>query len=296
MYELIDYAGLFPPAKLQISPAVENYAKYIRSEDKWMMRQFILLSDQLHEISPQLMSHYTQEYPLRLSLISADISNDMAHVNDFLRTYKDIVFITGYESRIIDIPSLESALQMVTEQNNLHNIDFLSFYELSPCNEWLHKMHDVISKMSKYNSSGDKAVGFKLRCGGVEAGMFPDAHHIAETIIACRNASIPMKFTAGLHHPIRHYNKSVQAKMYGFFNIFIGGMMAYKFNLNKDELVTTLLDENPGNFNFSENALKWKDYSIQNNEIEKYRQEAFISFGSCSFDEPRHDMRELGLL
>ena len=126
--------------------------------------------------------------------------------------------------------------------------------------------------------------------------MFPPTEDIAHTILACREAGVSMKFTAGLHHPVRHYNESVKTKMYGFFNIFIGGMIAHKFSLGIDTLVAILLDEIPENFKFDENGLGWKNYSISNLEIQNYRQESFISYGSCSLDEPREDLQQLGLL
>jgi hypothetical protein len=34
---LIDYAGLFPPAKLDMRPAVENYAAYLAGPDAWAL-------------------------------------------------------------------------------------------------------------------------------------------------------------------------------------------------------------------------------------------------------------------
>ena len=126
--------------------------------------------------------------------------------------------------------------------------------------------------------------------------MFPPAEDIAHAILACREASVSMKFTAGLHHAVRHYNESVKTKMYGFFNLFIGGMIAHKFSLGIDTLVAILLDENSEYFIFDENRLSWKNYSISNFEIQNYRQESFISYGSCSFDEPREDLQKLGLL
>ena len=157
-------------------------------------------------------------------------------------------------------------------------------------------MDKVVSKISAFNDDYKTDVGFKLRCGGVEAHMFPPVEHIAHAISACGEAGVSMKFTAGLHHPVRHYNESVKTKMYGFFNIFIGGMIAHKFSLGIDTLITVLLDEDPENFKFDENGLSWKNYSISNSEIQKYRKEYFVSYGSCSFDEPREDLQQLGLL
>ena len=41
-----------------------------------------------------------------------------------------------------------------------------------------------------------KGVGCKLRCGGTEAAAFPTSERVAATIIACRNAKVPLKLTA----------------------------------------------------------------------------------------------------
>src|SRR5258708_36849979 len=42
MEHAIDYAGLFPPAGLDMATAAANYASYAGSGDSWMLGQFIL--------------------------------------------------------------------------------------------------------------------------------------------------------------------------------------------------------------------------------------------------------------
>jgi len=296
LYKLIDYAGLFPPAKLEIEPSLKNYAEYIKSTDKWMMSQFIIPVSRLDEIPTGLMKKYSENFPLRLSLISGDICNDIATVNKFINMNNNSTIFTGYESRISDLAMFSQNLLDVQKLGQDQNLNFESFYEVSPNDSWINQMNEVVSIISAFNARYEAGVGFKLRCGGVEANMFPPADNIAQAILACRDASVSMKFTAGLHHPVRHYSESVKTKMYGFFNIFIGGMIADKFNLEADALTTILLDENPENFTFDDNGLHWKTYSISSLEIQNYRQEAFISFGSCSFNEPREDLQQLGLL
>ena len=294
--KLIDYAGLFPPAKLEIEPSLKNYAEYIKSTDKWMMSQFIIPVLRLNEIPTGLMKNYSKNFPLNLSLISGDICNDIATVNKFINMNNNSTIFTGYESRISDLAMFSQNLLDVQELGQNQNLNFESFYEVSPNDSWMNQMNEAVSIISAFNAEYEAGVGFKLRCGGIEANMFPSAESIAQAILACKDASVAMKFTAGLHHPVRHYSESVKTKMYGFFNIFIGGMIADKFNLEADTLTTILLDENPENFTFDDNGLHWKTYSISNLEIQNYRQESFISYGSCSFNEPREDLQQLGLL
>ena len=53
MSGLIDYAGLFPPAKLPMDKAVANYAKYLGSPESWMLGRFILPVSRLEEFRTQ---------------------------------------------------------------------------------------------------------------------------------------------------------------------------------------------------------------------------------------------------
>lgn len=52
--DLIDYAGLFPPAKLPMDNAVENYEKYARGENAWMLRWFVVLAENLYSVPKSL--------------------------------------------------------------------------------------------------------------------------------------------------------------------------------------------------------------------------------------------------
>jgi len=65
----------------------------------------------------------------------------------------------------------------------------------------------------------------------------------------------------------------------------------------KEEQVRLIVeDEDAGHFLFDDEGFRWKDLRATTAEIVAARQHAVISFGSCSFDEPRDDLRNLGLL
>ena len=105
-----------------------------------------------------------------------------------------------------------------------------------------------------------------------------------------------MKFTAALHHPIRHYDDSLKTKMHGFINVFAAGVLAVVRNLDESLLIELLSDEDASHFQFTDDAMSWKDHDASVEEIETARREFVTSFGSCSFDEPRDDLRKLGWL
>ena len=47
---LVDYAGLFPPAGLSLPTAAENYAHYLRSENAWILGRFVVPAAQLGQL------------------------------------------------------------------------------------------------------------------------------------------------------------------------------------------------------------------------------------------------------
>lgn len=51
---LVDYAGTFPPATLARDVAVENYARYRRSEHAWMLRWLVVSSADLPAVPREL--------------------------------------------------------------------------------------------------------------------------------------------------------------------------------------------------------------------------------------------------
>jgi hypothetical protein len=51
MSELIDYAGLFPPARLDLDTAIRKYARYRDQDEAWMLGRFIIPAGQLAQLA-----------------------------------------------------------------------------------------------------------------------------------------------------------------------------------------------------------------------------------------------------
>jgi hypothetical protein len=56
-----------------------------------------------------------------------------------------------------------------------------------------------------------------------------------------------------------------------------------------------LEDENPKSFFFDDEFFAWREWKLGIKWLNN-RRKFVTSFGSCSFDEPREDLRALGLL
>jgi hypothetical protein len=138
--------------------------------------------------------------------------------------------------------------------------------------------------------------GLKLRCGGLSATAFPSTEIVAAVIAQCRDRRIKWKATAGLHHPLRHFDPALQTHMHGFINLFTAGVLALARGLSIEQIREIIEDEDPAHFHFDDAGLRWRDVSATMAETTNARGNFATSFGSCSFDEPRDDLRALGWL
>ena len=229
---LIDYAGLFPPAGLSMDVAVRKYDAYRRGPYAWMLGRFVVPMAQ----QEQVPSHF----PLS---VLGDADNDVIEV-------KGIVAAKG---RVVYVES-----------------------------------DDI-------NATAAAGLRAKIRTGGVTYDAFPAAAHVASFIQRCAEHGVAFKATAGLHHPLRcmkpltYEPDAPKGPMHGFVNVFLAAAV-----LPHAEAI--LAEEDPGAFSFEDETASWRGHRIRTEDLAHTRREFAISFGSCSFDEPVADLKELGWL
>jgi hypothetical protein len=83
--------------------------------------------------------------------------------------------------------------------------------------------------------------------------------------------------------------------MHGFLNVLGAAVLALEHQWKEAEIIQMLDDEDPGSFSFTDDVFAWRDWEIPSAKISA-RRELVTSLGSCSFDEPRDDLRALKLL
>lgn len=291
---IIDYAGLFPPAQLTLEEAVRSYARYREKPESWMLGRFICPAGQLEELWP-FVGLFQSDHPLPVSVLGAKGSTTHA---EFLGGFKislaqAVRFRKQWdECAIVDVVESKMPLGVLSLPHLGTEAGLAYFFEMTPGRSWHENLAATIALLTSGQSP--PLLGFKLRCGGLEAAAFPPPEQVALTVAVCRDAKVPLKFTAGLHHPIRHFNDSVQTRMHGFINVFVAGVMAHARGLKADELQPIIEEENPAEFVFIDDGVRWRDCFATTGEIVAARQHFVTSFGSCSFDEPREDLRALG--
>jgi hypothetical protein len=291
----IDYAGMFPPCSLGLDQALRNQAEYVRSSDAWMLGAFVL-STQQFDATRQLLSQFDAQHPLRVAALgpktaSADafleaLDKADAAIRSLSRHNVDLVSIGHLEMFLphdVDVTSLKEAKSIVG--------DLPVFWEAPP-----DRAEQTIALLAEFNSDADSATfGYKLRTGGVTADAFPTSLQIAKALVTPATHQLPIKFTAGLHHPLRQYRDEVQTKMHGFLNVLGAAALAAEHRWDTNQTAIMLEDENVDSFSFTDGFFAWREWRINVKRLQ-YRRRFVVSFGSCSFDEPRDDLRALNLL
>ena len=291
----IDYAGIFPPCSLALEPALRNQAKYIRSDDAWMLNTFVLPVIQF-DSAKQLLPHFDPLHPLRVSALGPKTENAAAFRDALAETEAAIRSLAAHNVDLVSVNQLEMWLPQDVDLSVLREarsiIGSLPAFWEAPA----ERAPETITLLAELNSDMDEPTfGFKLRTGGVTPDAFPNSVQIAKALVASARHGVAMKFTAGLHHPIRMFRDEVNAKMHGFLNVLGAGVLAIEHGWDERLTVNMLEDENADSFHFQDTVFGWREWKISSDQIEKHRR--FItSFGSCSFDEPRQDLRELRLL
>jgi hypothetical protein len=293
--QAIDYAGMFPPCTLALEPALRNQASYVRSSEAWMLNGFVLPVEQF-DAARQLLSDFDPHHPLRVAALGpkttkADafldgLYNTETAIRSFSRYDVDLVSISHFEMFLpedVDSTSLKAARSIVSE--------LPVFWEAPP-----ERAEQTIALIARHSSDEDMATfGYKLRTGGVTADAFPTSVQIARALVTAATHQLPAKFTAGLHHPIRQFRDEVKTKMHGFLNVLGAAVLAAEHQWDADQAAMMLEDEDPRSFSFTDDFFAWRDWKIDTERLQ-YRRKFVRSFGSCSFDEPRDDLRALGLL
>jgi hypothetical protein len=291
----IDYAGMFPPCSLELEAALKNHAHYVRSDDAWMLNSFVLSAGQF-DVAKQFLSLFDPQRPLRVSALGPK-SNNAARFQDALKkTAAAIRSLSAHNVDLVSVNQLEMFLPQDVDLSQLREVrsitDPLSVFWEAPAD----RAQQTVSLLAEHNSeAGAPAFGYKLRTGGVTADAFPTAAQIAKALVVPATHQVPIKFTAGLHHPIRQFRDEVKAKMHGFLNVLGAAVLAAEHKWDEKQTAAMLEDENPKSFLFENESFAWRDWKIDIKRLQD-RRKFVTSFGSCSFDEPREDLRVLNLL
>ena len=290
MEGLVDYAGLFPPASQDMRSAVASYTSYRDGADRRALGRFIVPIDRLEEFEesarPVLPSGEGSE-PWRLSVL---VPGSVRAAADRMLKFNRHHWSGSQDGHaVIDGVELKAAnADEIDAQHRELPAFFQQYFEI-PLGRNVQHLVKAIARV------GGRA---KMRTGGVTPDAFPSARDILAFLVACNTERVPFKATAGLHHPVRaSYSLTYEpgsrtATMYGFLNVFVAAALLRQ-GVSEATALQVLEESDSGAFEFSGEAIAWRDQRVDASDLRAARNEFALSFGSCSFREPVDELSQL---
>jgi hypothetical protein len=284
----IDYAGLFPPAELDFSTALENYVRYSTGPSSWALGRFIVPLSRLAEFETGLrgIPHRQADRPWRFAaLLGNNLEADLQLLDDFSRRHVN-------RGAIIDTVEVKATSESrVGEIIRLVPASFQTYIEIPTDRDPRHFLAAI-------GHGGRRA---KVRTGGVTQDAFPPPGDLLRFLRESVRLAVPFKATAGLHHPLRaaypltYAEDAPSGTMFGFLNLFLAvGFL--RAGLEEAEVARVLQEGEPQAIQAGESGISWRSHHLDLKSLSDARRLGMNSFGSCSFTEPLSDLEALHLL
>ena len=270
---LVDDAAMFPPGELPLADAVAAHREHRQAPYADLLGPFVCTDENLMKVAAEAAR--TPE-PLEVSVV---ITGGAGGIEPAVR-YGDRsanLVVKAIEVRLRSEDDLSrNALRVVRACDDCLDEEN-AFVEIGLDGAWERAL-DVVA---------DAGYAAKLRTGGLDPSLFPTADQVAAFITACLDREVAFKCTAGLHNAVRHTGVDTGFEHHGFLNVLLATRASLDGS-SQDE-VAALLENRDGEALAAQASELSEDQAVSTRRW-------FTSFGSCSIDEPHHDLTALGLL
>jgi len=304
----IDYAGMFPPASLDLNATMQKAASFrMTAKHPWLMNRIVLSLSEVKKLNAKfLFGCGANGSPWSISVLSTP-STATSH-SDFVKgvdwDFREMrriqerhyhssakVDLVSYEIKLPDtitspgqaITSGEYIFPALEQIETIWPGEMDVYFEVSLEGAWQETLEGVTRIMSEWineNSESPILPGLKVRTGGK---VVPRAEQLAMAIDECAANGVKIKATQGMHHPLTHSGE------FGFVNLFAAVNFAFSWGpqeFSLKDIENCLRSENPKDFVFLESTFSWMGRELTNDQIESARKTHAAALGSCSLDEP----------
>lgn len=320
---LFDYAGLFPPASLDMTEAMTRFGRYRAGSTSWILGRLVVPASRLEEVSanPSLLPAGTDRSTSgrdgspsrpdtdpssgdmkswRISALVTPDPGDAAHVAAFNRQHADAT----HGAAIVDTVELPVRTpDDVRAARVWASRGFEVYCEVAPGSS-APELLDAVARAGLHA---------KLRAGGPHPDNMPTCEDVAAFLCACVARGVVAKATAGLHHaltgvyPLTDAADAPRVLHLGYLNLVLaagvaeGAGRAAVQSLEVQEAVRRLLALQNVPHWIGHSAIEWcGDHGpIIEGPIDQFAiagRAVIRSIGTCSFDEPVADGRHIRLL
>ena len=273
---IVDYAGTFPPASLELNAAASTYARELTGPDAWLLGRFVIGAQSLAKGSGGVFDgsmSKTPPDPFAISVIAGPDARALAQVEAFNARWAGRAHVASIEFS----PAAPADVAGLMRLTGLTGSPIEAFFEV-PLDTDLHARLDAIS------SAGGAA---KVRTGGTTPAAIPSPTALANFLYQCAQRGLPFKATASLHHAVRscyaltYERDSAMAVMHGFLNVIAAAALAAT-GARPSDIAATLAESS---------AKALMQTALRHDPAATRR--FFRSFGSCSFREPAEELARI---
>jgi len=281
LHDLIDYAGLFPPAGLDLPTAAANYATYRTSDDAWALGRFVVPAARLRELETSAGPLLEAAPPWRIAALAGpDLAGDLGEIAGFNQRQNGRAVVDTIELRAATPEAISGAIATIGGR-----VD--AFVEI-PIGD------DPAPLIETIAAAHGRA---KVRTGGITPDAFPEPGHLLRFMRRCIEANVAFKATAGLHHPLRgDYRLTYQpdsscATMFGFLNVFLAAAFL-RHGMSAGDALELLEEPSAASLRVTDESIAWRSHQLDEAGL-RYGRGLALAFGSCSFREPIDDLRAM---
>jgi hypothetical protein len=271
---LVDDAAMFPPGDLPLAEAVAAHRAHRTSPYADLVGPFVCTDEDLMKVAAEAAR--TGDEPLEVAVVITGGAGGIEPAVRYGDRSADIT-VSAVEVRLRNEDDLSrNALRVVRACDDCLDEEN-AYVEVGLDGAWERAL-DVVA---------DAGYAAKLRTGGLDASLFPAEGQVAAFITACLDREVAFKCTAGLHNAVRHTAADTGFEHHGFLNV----LLATRASLDggsQDEVAAVLANRDG-------ERLAAQARELSEDQAAGTRR-WFTSFGSCSTDEPRHDLTTLKLL
>jgi hypothetical protein len=268
---LVDDAAVFPPGD---APLPEALAAYVGRSREWyadLVASFVVTDVALPSV--------TERVP-----VSVVVTGGAGAIAGALKlAAKHDLPVAGLEIALRDPDDLPGNARRVAAAVDAARGEG-ALDDSAPVYVELPQSDPTVSWLAAADVVAEGEHRLKFRTGGLEADKFPTPETLAGWIDAALDRETPFKCTAGLHHAIAHQDHETGFPHHGFLNVLLATRQAFD-GASTSEVATLLADHYPNDLvalartSDLTGARRW-----------------FVSFGSCSVQEPLDDLVGLGLI
>ena len=294
----IDYAGLYPPASLDMRGALAEYGTAMDSEEEWILNRFLCPADKLadcFEALGEFEDKQTGAAPwIDFGVIGTPLESGEAAMESLKKNMSEVKLafqhgdVTTFEVKLPLGDQFAGCVAAVAKSFNWFDERDVEVYVELP---WGPGRREAMAELA----SQVDGVGFKARLGGPKPENFPDTREVATFIGEVAGLESMFKFTAGLHLPLRNYDSDVPSYQHGFVNVMVASAIATIQSASTDEVDEVLAIQDPSAFIFTDKTIEIGDHKLSLKDIDEWWL-YFGGFGSCSFKEPIEGLRTNGWL